>query len=437
VLPIGLGILDWQVCRFFAKLSVLNAIPLCPLVENMNSHAPKMFRKYTPRFSLKYGCNPHQDTAAIHMLGELETPFKVLNGQPGYINLLDALNAWQLVRELDEALDLPAAASFKHVSPAGAAVGVELDEALEQAYGLRNEALSPLARAYARARGADPMSSFGDFIALSRRVDESTAQLIRTQVSDGIIAPGYDQQALEVLQGKKKGQYLVLQAQEDYTPPTQEFREVFGVGFEQTRNHVALNEQTLLSQVVTQSQEFSDAARRDLVLASITLKYTQSNSVGYALGGQMIGIGAGQQSRVDCTKLAGRKADLWFLRQHPKVQALPFAESVKGVDRTNARIAYIEGEMTPPERVAWEQLLTASPEPLSAAEREGWLSSLEGVSLSSDAFLPFRDNIDQASRHGVKFIVQPGGSARDDAVIAAANEYGMTMAFSGIRLFHH
>ena len=398
---------------------------------------PTNLRKYTPQFSLKYGCNPHQQQAALHTLGGLSLPFRVLNGQPGYINLLDALNAWQLVQELDAALELPAAASFKHVSPAGAAVGVPLSHELELAYGVSNRRLSPLALAYVRARGADPMSSFGDFIALSRTVDTETAEVLRTTVSDGVIAPGYDAEALHVLQQKKQGNYLVLQVEETYSAPEQEFREVFGVGFEQTRNTHPLTAETLLHTRVTDQQELPDDAQRDLVLASITLKYTQSNSVGYALGGQMIGIGAGQQSRIDCTKLAGRKADLWFLRQHPKVLELPFADHVKGVARTNARIAYIEGDLTPPEQARWEQLFLQVPTPLRAPTKRKWLSAQTGVSLASDAFFPFRDNLDQAARHGVSYVVQPGGSNRDEEVIEAANEYGMVMAFSGIRLFHH
>ena len=364
-------------------------------------------------------------------------PFEVLNGRPGYINLLDALNAWQLVWELDQSLNLPAAASFKHVSPAGAAVGTPLSEVLEEVYDCQGKDLSELAVAYLRARGADPLSSFGDFIALSRKVDLSTAKIIRTQVSDGLIAPAFEPEALEILKAKKGGSYVVLQADPEYTAPDEEFREIYGVVFQQQRNNLLLNAENLLGELVTENKSLPTNAQRDLVLAAITLKYTQSNSVGYALDGQMIGIGAGQQSRIDCTKLAGRKADLWFLRQHPKVRSLPFADGVKAVDRTNARVAYIEGEMTPPEKQAWLQLFHQPPPLLDSEQKQEWLTQLQGVALASDAFFPFRDNLDQASRHGVKYVVQPGGSNRDEQVITAANEYGMAMAFSKIRLFHH
>lgn len=394
-------------------------------------------RTYHPQFSLKYGCNPHQQPASLLSAEQAQLPFEVLNGRPGYINLLDALNAWQLVRELDQSLGLAAATSFKHVSPAGAAVSVPLSAILEEVYECQGKELSDLAIAYLRARGADPMSSFGDFIALSRKVDVSTARIIQTQVSDGLIAPDFEPEALSILQAKKGGNYVILQADESYVPPADEYREVFGVVFQQQRNDVLLTAEKLLGQLVTRSQDLPEAAQRDLVLAAITLKYTQSNSVGYALEGQMIGIGAGQQSRIDCTKLAGRKADLWFLRQHPQVLALPFASGVKAVDRTNARVAYLEGEMTPPEEEAWHQLFEQVPQPLTAEQKQFWRKELQGVALASDAFFPFRDNLDQAARRGVKYIVQPGGSNRDDQVIAAADEYGMTMAFSGIRLFHH
>jgi len=394
-------------------------------------------QNYLQQFELKYGCNPHQKPAAIHSLEGLQLPFSVLNGQPGYINLLDALNAWQLVQELDEVLGLPAAASFKHVSPAGAAVSVPLNDILKEVYDCKDLELSQLATAYIRARGADPLSSFGDFISLSRKVDVNTAELIRKMVSDGIIAPGFDDDALKLLKEKKGGKYLILQADTEFRAPETEFREVYGVGFSQLRNTVKINEKSLLTEVVTKKKQLSAAARRDLILASITLKYTQSNSVAYALDGQMIGIGAGQQSRVDCTKLAGSKAETWFIRQHPKVRNLPFHEQVSNVERTNARILCIDGGMTDPELRAWESQFIAPVEALPQEEKAAWLTKLKGVSLSSDAFFPFRDNIDQASKRGVNFIVQPGGSNRDKEVISASDEYEMVMAFSGIRLFHH
>ena len=393
---------------------------------------------YLQQFDLKYGCNPHQKPASIHSMKGYDLPFSVLNGQPGYINLLDALNAWQLVQELDEALGLPAATSFKHVSPAGAAVSVALDDTLLEVYDCKkNQELSPLATAYIRARGADPLSSFGDFIALSRKVDLSTAEVVRKMVSDGIIAPGFDNDALILLKEKKDGKYLILAADPEFKIPELEFREVAGVGFSQLRNTIKINENTLLTKVVTKNNDFSAEARRDLVLASITLKYTQSNSVAYALNGQIIGIGAGQQSRVDCTKLAGRKVETWFMRQHPKVLNLPFHEQVRNVERINARILFIEGGMTEPELRTWQSQFSRPVEALSPTEKGEWLTKLEGISLSSDAFFPFRDNIDQASKRGVDYVVQPGGSNRDKEVIAATDEYGMVMAFSGIRLFHH
>jgi len=396
----------------------------------------RITRTIQHQFNLKYGCNPHQSTAAIYALENTDLPFEVLNGKPGYINLLDAMNAWQLVQELDNSLKLPAAASFKHVSPAGAAVAVPLSERMKEVYSC-SKAISGLATAYLRARGADPMSSFGDFIALSRTVDVSTAKLISPLVSDGIIAPGYEPEALRILSAKKKGNYVVLGANPSYTAPQEEFREVFGVGFVQQRNDIILNESNLFTPCVTQNTTWTPEAKRDALIAAIVLKYTQSNSVGYAFDGQMIGIGAGQQSRIDCTKLAGRKADIWYLRQHPKVSGLAFTKKAKRVSRTNAIISYVEGEMTPPEYEQWLSLFESTPEPLSLEEKKSWLSTMKGVSLVSDAFLPFRDNIDQASRHGVQFITQAGGSMRDQDVIEAANKYGMVMSFSGIRLFHH
>jgi len=392
---------------------------------------------YLHQFKLKYGCNPHQKPATVYSLNEQGLPYEILNGQPGYINLLDALNAWQLVNELDQVLDLPAAASFKHLSPAGAAVSAPLDDNLADVYGCKNLNLSPLATAYVRARGTDPLSSFGDFIALSRKVDLSAATVIRKTISDGIIAPGYNTDALNLIKEKKDGGYLILKADLKYTAPEIEYRELNGVVFSQLRNMIKINHNSLLAKIVTKNKEIHSEAVRDLIIASITLKYTQSNSVGYALDGQMIGIGAGQQSRVDCTKLAGRKAETWYLRQHPKVMGLPFLENTSSLERTNARIKFVEGEMTDNELQIWERLFDTPVEPLSQEEKVKWLSNLNGVSLSSDAFFPFRDNIDQASKRGVSFIVQPGGSRRDNEVIEAADEYGMAMAFSGIRLFHH
>jgi len=393
--------------------------------------------KYLHQFNLKYGCNPYQKPAAIYSLNDQELPFEVLNGQPGYINLLDALNAWQLVHELDQALGLPSAASFKHVSPAGVAVSVPLNDELANAYGCRNLSLSPLATAYCRARGADPLSSFGDFIALSRKIDLSTASLIRKTISEGIIAPGYDSEALKLIKEKKDGEYLILKADLEYSAPEIEYRELNGVVFSQPRNIIKIDQNSLLKKIVTKKKEIPPEAVRDLIVSSITLKYSQSNSVGYALDGQMIGIGAGQQSRVDCTKLAGRKAETWYLRQHPKVMKLPFIENTVSSERTNARILFIEGGMTDKELQNWKRLFENPVEPLTQDEKRRWLSNLKGVSLSSDAFFPFRDNIDQASKRGVSYIVQPGGSRKDHEVIWAADEYGMAMAFSDIRLFHH
>ena len=392
---------------------------------------------YLHQFDLKYGCNPHQKPAAVHSLNEQGLPCEVLNGQPGYINLLDALNAWQLVHELDQALVLPAAASFKHLSPAGAAVSIPLDDELADVYGCNNLNLSPLATSFIRARGADPLSSFGDFIALSRKVDLCTATLIRKTISDGIIAPGYDSDALNLIKEKKDGEYVILKADMEYTAPEIEYRELNGLVFSQLRNTIKINQNSLLAKVVTKKKGIPLEAIRDLIISSITLKYTQSNSVGYALDGQMIGIGAGQQSRVDCTKLAGRKAETWYLRQHPKVMKLPFLENTASIERTNARILFIEGGLTDNELQNWQRLFESPVEPLTQEEKETWLSNLKGVSLSSDAFFPFRDNIDQASKRGVSYIVQPGGSRRDNEVIKAADEYDMAMAFSGIRLFHH
>jgi phosphoribosylaminoimidazolecarboxamide formyltransferase/IMP cyclohydrolase len=396
----------------------------------------KLSRAYSSFLPLKYGCNPHQLPAGVYMPEGRNPPFRVLNGTPGYINLLDALNAWQLVTELRSALGLPAAASFKHVSPAGAAVAHPLSPALLDVYEVAGKELSPGAVAYVRARGADPKSSFGDFAAFSDPVDESCADLLRTEVSDGVIAPGYLGKALDILKGKKGGGFVVLEADPGYRPDQEEVKEVFGVAFVQRRNDAVLAAQHLARRVTT-NQDLPPAAVRDLLLAAITVKYTQSNSVGYALDGQMIGVGAGQQSRVDCTRLAGRKAEIWYLRQHPRVRSLPFRTQLKRVERTNARVRFIEGDFTPPEHDQWAAQFTGPPAPLSAQEQMDWLGQLSGVSLASDAFFPFRDNIDQAARRGVRYIVQPGGSVADAEVIRACDEYGMIMAFSGLRLFHH
>jgi len=384
---------------------------------------------------LRYGMNPHQTPARVYVKsGEL--PLTVLNGAPGYINLLDALNAWQLVRELRAALDLPAAASFKHVSPSGAAVATPLNERLRKAYFVEDLELSPLATAYARARGADRMSSFGDFAALSDPVDLPTAQLLAREVSDGVIAPGYAAEALEVLKQKKGGKYVILQIDAGYTPPPMESREVFGITFEQRRHDRTVTRQDLTN-IVTANKDLPESALRDMMLAWIVLKYTQSNSVCYALDGQVIGVGAGQQSRVHCTRLAGLKADLWWLRQHPKVLGLKFRPGIKRPDRDNAIDQYLQPDVTKAEKRGWGEVFAEEPPPLSPEERRAWLDQLTGVTLGSDAFFPFRDSIDRAARSGVRYVLQPGGSARDEEVIRACDEYGMVMVFSGVRLFHH
>jgi phosphoribosylaminoimidazolecarboxamide formyltransferase/IMP cyclohydrolase len=381
---------------------------------------------------LKYGCNPHQQFAAAEPLAA--PPVRLLNGQPSIINLLDALNSWQLVHELRQTLGLPAAASFKHVSPAGAALAVPLSAPLAQAYEVAGAELTPIALAYVRARGADPKCSFGDFVALSEPVDEVTANFLKTVVSDGIIAPGYDPKALATLSGKKNGAFIVLEADAAFVPPARESREIFGVRLTQDRNAHVFSERDLKDVVCG---ELTDEARRDLVLGYTTLKYTQSNSVGYAVGGQMIGIGAGQQSRVDCTKLAGAKADVWQLGLHPKVLGLRFKPEVKKQDRINWRVRYIEGDLTVYERQALADVLEGPFEPLGAEEKRAFLATITGVSLVSDGFIPFRDNIDHAQRHGVKFIAQPGGSTRDADIERACREYGITMVHTSIRAFHH
>lgn len=385
---------------------------------------------------LKYGCNPNQKPARVFMK-EGELPFTVLNGKPGYINLLDAMNSWQLVQELKEATGLPAAASFKHVSPAGAAVAAPLSDLLQKVYFVDGVELSPIATAYIRARGADRMSSYGDFVALSDECDAQTASFLAREVSDGIIAPSYSPEALEILKGKRKGTYLVLQMDKAYEPAELEQKEVFGITFEQKRNTVKLDEECL-KDIPTQNKVIDEAAKRDLLIALITLKYTQSNSVCYAKDGQAIGIGAGQQSRVHCTRLAGNKADVWHLRQHPKVLALPFKAEVRRPDRDNAIDVYISEEWEDLlETDDWKRVFTEKPEPLTREEKKEYLKGITGVSLGSDAFFPFGDNVERAHKSGVSYIAQSGGSIRDDNVIETADKYNIAMAFTHIRLFHH
>jgi len=385
---------------------------------------------------LKYGCNPNQKPARVFMK-EGELPFTVLNGKPGYINLLDAMNSWQLVQELKEATGLPAAASFKHVSPAGAAVAAPLSDLLQKIYFVEGVELSPIATAYIRARGADRMSSYGDFVALSDECDAQTASFLAREVSDGIIAPSYSPEALEILKGKRKGTYLVLQMDKAYEPAELEQKEVFGITFEQKRNTVKLDEECL-KDIPTQNKVIDEAAKRDLLIALITLKYTQSNSVCYAKDGQAIGIGAGQQSRVHCTRLAGNKADVWHLRQHPKVLALPFKAEVRRPDRDNAIDVYISEEWEDLlETDDWKRVFTEKPEPLTREEKKEYLKGITGVSLGSDAFFPFGDNVERAHKSGVSYIAQSGGSIRDDNVIETADKYNIAMAFTHIRLFHH
>ena len=389
-------------------------------------------------FQLKYGTNPNQKPARIFMADGSDLPVTILNGKPGYINFLDAFNSYQLVRDLKKALGQPAAASFKHVSPAGAAIGLPLDETLRKMYHISAAAeLSPLACAYARARGADRMSSFGDWIALSDVCDLATAKLIQHEVSDGIIAPGYDADALEVLKSKKKGNYNIVAIDPDYIPAPLERRTVFGVTFEQGRQELPIDDE-LLSNVVTENKEIPEAAKRDLKIALITLKYTQSNSVCFVKDGQAIGVGAGQQSRVHCTRLAGQKADNWFLRQCPKVLDLQFVDGIRRADRDNAIDVYIGEEyMDVLADGAWEKIFKVKPEVFTREEKRAWLDQMKGVTLGSDAFFPFSDNIERAHKSGVQYIAEPGGSVRDDAVIECCNKYNMAMAFTGIRLFHH
>ena len=387
--------------------------------------------------SLKYGCNPNQKPSRIFMQGDGELPVQVLNGKPGYINFLDAFNSWQLVRELKEATALPAAASFKHVSPAGAAVYVPLSDTLKKIYFVDDLELSPIASAYAAARGADRMSSYGDWVALSDVCDKETALLLKREVSDGIIAPGYTDEALEILRSKRKGGYNVVQIDPDYRPAPVEHKDVFGITFEQGRNELKIDE-ALLENLPTANKTLPDAAKRDLIVSLITLKYTQSNSVCFAKNGQAIGVGAGQQSRVHCTRLAGNKADNWYLRQCPKVLALPFKEDIRRPDWDNTIDVYISDEyMDVLADGMWQQFFTEKPDVFTREERRAWLDSMSGVSLGSDAFFPFGDNIERARKSGVEFIAQPGGSIRDDNVIQVCDKYHIAMAFTGIRLFHH
>ena len=386
---------------------------------------------------LKYGCNPNQSSARVYMKNGSDLPFDVMNGRPGYINLLDAFNSYQLVKELKEATGLPAAASFKHVSPAGAAVATDMSDTLNKIYYVDDLQLSPLAAAYACARGADRMSSYGDFVALSDVCDVETATLLKREVSDGVIAPGYTEEALAILKTKKKGKYCVLKINPDYVPAPVESKEVFGVTFEQERNNAKITTD-LFQNRPTQNKDIPEAAQRDLLIAMITLKYTQSNSVCYVKDGMTIGVGAGQQSRVHCTRLAGNKADIWWLRQNPKVLALPFRDDVRRPNRDNAIDVYISDDY---EDVladgVWQDLFTEKPEPLTKAEKKAWIAQLHGVALGSDAFFPFGDNIERAHRSGVDYIAQAGGSIRDDNVIETCDKYNIAMAMTGLRLFHH
>ena len=387
--------------------------------------------------SLKYGCNPNQKPSRIFMKDGSDLPIQVLNGKPGYINFLDAFNSWQLVKELKEATGRPAAASFKHVSPAGAAVAVPLSDTLKKIYFVDDMELTPIATAYARARGADRMSSYGDWAALSDVCDKATAAILAREVSDGVIAPGYTDEAMEILLKKRKGGYNVVQIDPDYIPAEIELKDVFGVTFEQGRNNLKIDN-AFLGEIVTKNKDLPQDAARDLVIALITLKYTQSNSVCYAAGGQAIGVGAGQQSRIHCTRLAGNKADIWYLRQHPKVLSLPFKADIRRPDRDNTIDVYLsEDYMDVLADGAWEQFFIEKPAELTQAEKKEWLRTMQGVSLGSDAFFPFGDNIERAKRSGVAYIAQPGGSIRDDHVIDTCDKYGMVMAFTGLRLFHH
>ena len=397
------------------------------------------FLYFMKELTLKYGCNPNQTPSRIYM-EEGELPLNVLNGRPGYINFLDALNSWQLVRELKLATGMPAAASFKHVSPAGAAIGLPLDETLAKIYFTDDVKLplSPIACAYARARGADRMSSYGDFIALSDICDEVTATLIKREVSDGVIAPGYTEEALKILREKRNGTYNVIQIDPEYTPAPIERKQVYGITFEQGRNEIRLDDPKLFENIPTKCKDFPEDAKRDLIIALITLKYTQSNSVCYVKDGQAIGIGAGQQSRIHCTRLAGNKADIWWLRQNPKVMSLPFIPGIRRADRDNTIDIYISDDyMDVLADGEWQKFFTEQPEPLTREEKKAWIAQNKGVCLGSDAFFPFGDNVERAHKSGVEYIAQAGGSVRDDHVIDTCDKYGIAMSFTGVRLFHH
>eukprot|EP00571_Detonula_confervacea_P013562 CAMPEP_0172310390 /NCGR_PEP_ID=MMETSP1058-20130122/11456_1 /TAXON_ID=83371 /ORGANISM="Detonula confervacea, Strain CCMP 353" /LENGTH=616 /DNA_ID=CAMNT_0013023191 /DNA_START=46 /DNA_END=1896 /DNA_ORIENTATION=- len=410
--------------------------------KELGEESPVVTRVYKPEFALKYGCNPHQKPAGISSLLNSNLPFTVLNGTPGYINLLDAANAWLLVKELRAATGLAAASSFKHVSPAGAAVAVPLTDVECAAYEVTPEGaakLTPSALAYLRARNADPMCSFGDFAAVSDIVDEDTAMILKKEVSDGIVAPGYTPEALAILKSKKGGKFIVLEAKADFVPDSVEYREVYGMTFSQKRNDIIITKEHMTKNVVTEGgvDALSEGAIRDMIVASICVKYTQSNSVGFAKDGMMVGVGAGQQSRVDCVKLAGRKVTTWHLRQHPKVLGLKFKQGVKRQDRVNARVRYIEGDFTDEERTRWEAQFDTVPEPLATSEKDEFMKKASGVTISSDAFFPFRDSIDHASKVGVSYVAQPGGSVQDPQVTQCCDDYGMKMSMTGVRLFHH
>ena len=415
-----------------------------PIIQLFNiffvlSQPQKHLSQVMKELSLKYGCNPNQKPSRIFM-EEGELPIEVINGRPGYINFLDALNSWQLVSELKAATGLPAAASFKHVSPAGAAVGLPLSDTLKKIYFVDDVKieLSPLACAYARARGADRMCSYGDFVALSDECDAATATLIKREVSDGVIAPGYTDEALEILRDKRKGSYNVIKIDPTYKPQPIERKQVFGITFEQGRNEIRLDDPSLFENIPTANKTFTEEARRDLIIALITLKYTQSNSVCYVKDGQAIGIGAGQQSRIHCTRLAGQKADTWWLRQCPKVMSLPFKPGIRRADRDNTIDVYISDEYEDVLRDGtWQMFFTEKPEPLTLEEKKQWIATNKGVALGSDAFFPFGDNIERAHKSGVEYIAQAGGSIRDDNVIETCDKYGIAMAFTGVRLFHH
>ena len=426
---------DNKVSLFVRYIDIATGTYNTKIVNKISKESTEM-----KELQLKYGCNPNQKPSRIYMEEGQDLPIKVLSGKPGYINFLDAFNGWQLVRDLKKATGLPAATSFKHVSPAGAAVGLPLTETLAKIYWVDDmnwKAFSPLACAYARARGADRMSSFGDFISLSDVCDKDTAMLIKREVSDGVIAPGYTEEALEILKQKKKGNYNVIEIDPDYVPAPLEHKQVFGVTFEQGRQELAIDD-ALISNIVTENKELTEEAKRDLKVSLIILKYTQSNSVCFVKDGQAIGVGAGQQSRVHCTRLAGQKADNWFLRQSPKVLNLPFKDTISRAERDNAIDVYIGEEyMDVLADGAWENVFTEKPEVFTREEKRAWLDQLTDVTLGSDAFFPFSDNIERAHKSGVKFIAQPGGSVRDDAVIETCNKYGIVMAFTGIRLFHH